>query len=141
MSTALYELVYVSESRLPKEPHAFELALGNIVSRAQTLNERANLTGALVTNGTHFAQLLEGKLGQLETTFERIKRDPRHTNIVVFAMTPIGARNLATWSMSHFDARDVEARTYEARGYDPHDLRKVEELARLLAEVTSKRDL
>lgn len=100
MAEPLYEIVYVSESRLPKEALAHQQELDRILRRAQSRNERDRITGALVVGRNHFAQVLEGPLDVLKQTFGRIETDPRHGNVVVIRMEPIAVRNWPNWSMA-----------------------------------------
>jgi hypothetical protein len=45
--------------------------------------------------------VLEGPLSAVQSTFERIKRDPRHVDVSVLSCKPIENRNFARWSMAY----------------------------------------
>ncbi|EOL9123189.1 BLUF domain-containing protein [Enterobacter ludwigii] len=54
----------------------------DMVNVANSRNERAGLTGALLFNGVHFLQLIEGEEAVVMHTYDKICRDSLHFNIV-----------------------------------------------------------
>jgi hypothetical protein len=60
-------------------------------------NRRDDVTGALIHDGTWFAQVLEGAEGAVAATFERILRDPRHVDIRLVKLQPVANRRFAGW--------------------------------------------
>ncbi len=56
-------------------------ALAGILSMSRVRNSQNDITGALICRQDIYLQLLEGPTGLVETTFERILRDDRHTEI------------------------------------------------------------
>ncbi len=67
---------------------------------SQHNNNKVSVTGALLFNGGSFAQVLEGPRKAVETTFERIQRDPRHSDVSVLQCEPVEARGFSNWSMA-----------------------------------------
>jgi len=55
--------------------------LVEIIRRSQLRNQREGISGALLTHGRHFLQLIEGPEPAVRALYERIVRDPRHTQI------------------------------------------------------------
>ncbi len=70
-----------------------------IADKASELNRRADLTGLLVYTPSHFIQVLEGPPENLTATFERIKRDERHTRVRVLDRTEVEQRQFGSWGM------------------------------------------
>lgn len=133
MTQPLYEIVYVSESCLPREASAQQRELDRILGQARSRNERDSVTGALLVGREHFAQVLEGRLGTLKATFERIQKDCRHSNVVVVRMAPIAARSWPNWSMSlHRHGRPVERDTASS-DLPPCERSSLQELGQILS--------
>lgn len=57
-------------------------SIKDMVSTANTHNEKMGITGVLLFNGTHFLQLLEGEEVAVMQLYEKIRRDVLHSNIV-----------------------------------------------------------
>jgi hypothetical protein len=58
------------------------------------------VTGLLLFHRGWFLQVLEGPLEAVDDTFDRIRRDGRHTDIRTVADLPIAARAFGDWTMS-----------------------------------------
>ena len=95
----LFRVVYVSRNLLP-EPDA-EAELERILARAREGNAALGITGALLFSEDCFAQALEGPPGAVETVFEAIQCDPRHTDVVVLEAAPAPIREFGAWSMAY----------------------------------------
>ena len=96
----LYRLVYTSRNLLVGDEDARVSAVAEILARSQANNARVGVTGALLFNGGYFAQVLEGPRVAGEATFERIQRDPRHSDVAVLQCEPVEERGFPHWSMS-----------------------------------------
>src|SRR5437870_388750 len=55
-------------------------------------NRRSGITGGLIYDPHWFAQAIEGPEFSISTTFERILRDERHSEVTLVAMTPVAQR-------------------------------------------------
>ena len=75
------------------------LSLMQMVDKASRRNKALNVTGVLSFDNGRFGQILEGKPKDVETIWEFILKDPRHTNVVSLGMKKINARRFANWSM------------------------------------------
>jgi Sensors of blue-light using FAD len=88
----LHRLIYCSRNAMgPSVELGHELRA--IVAAARRRNEADGLTGALLAAPSGFAQVLEGSRDALEQAFERIRSDPRHTDVSVLAFTPAPRRS------------------------------------------------
>jgi hypothetical protein len=93
-------LIYVSRSLIPKtnmEEHARSVT--QILRSAREVNTRLGVTGMLLLHGPYFGQVLEGKVKALRKVMSRIKRDKRHSEIIVLCEEPMGSRVFGDWSM------------------------------------------
>lgn len=64
-------------------------------------NKRKDITGALIFTGTHFCQFLEGPDIAVSSLADKIRRDPRHTDIWVVHQEVVTVRRFAGWSMGY----------------------------------------
>lgn len=92
----MHQLVYISTSR---EEITAE-TLQDILTVSRINNERAGVTGLLVSGGTRFLQVLEGPAEAVSATFERIAQDKRHFACVVLASKSVSERAFGDWSMA-----------------------------------------
>ena len=96
----LYRLIYTSRNLLPGDEDAQAATIGGILSVSKRNNARVGVTGALLFSGATFAQVLEGSRLAVEATFERIQRDPRHSDVSVLQCEPVAVRGFPAWSMA-----------------------------------------
>ena len=95
----IYRLVYTSRNLLPGDEDEQQAAVSGLLAISKRNNARVGVTGALLFNGGSFAQVLEGSRAAVEATFERIQRDPRHSDVAVLQCEPVAARGFPNWSM------------------------------------------
>jgi len=125
----LYRLLYRSEASLQVPEQNWDRTIDQIVTTSAQLNENVGLSGALVTSKGLFVQVLEGPLGPLEATFERICRDLRHRRVILMELAAAEERIFENWSMVRI--RDVESIT------DICCLLGLDDTSRLYASTTS----
>lgn len=65
----------------------------------QRRNTESGLTGLLLHGNGHFLQLLEGRRQPLLLTYDRIRRDDRHTNVTLLLDGAISQRTFPAWAM------------------------------------------
>lgn len=125
----LYRLLYRSEASPEVSGANWDCTIDQIVSTSAHLNKNVGLSGALVTSKGLFIQVLEGPLGPLEATFERICRDHRHRCVVLMELAAAEERLFKDWSMVRI--RDVEATA------DISSLLELDKSNRLYASTTN----
>ncbi len=97
MKDMLYELAYISSC-----VHAMEQKeLNVLLETARNNNHNQGLTGMLLYADNTFLQVLEGEQRQVETLFEQIRSDPRHTHIMLIHQGPIAQRQFPDWKMGY----------------------------------------
>jgi len=96
----LKRLIYASR------PFGYDnLTLDGILYTARTNNVRDGITGSLVCREDIFLQLLEGPGTAVDAAFERIRRDNRHTDVLLLTTDRVDARLFPDWAMRHDPAR------------------------------------
>ena len=123
MTDAAYRLVYYSKNAIPGSQADIAREVEQILASSRRNNAACGVTGALLFNAGCFAQVLEGPLAAVERTFERIQRDPRHTEVMVLQLGPIEKRGFPAWSMA-FTGQSAEGqarfgRLAEESGFSP----------------------
>jgi blue light- and temperature-responsive anti-repressor len=76
------------------------LAEFSLIHKTAVKNNRFNgISGFLVFSKDKFIQVLEGERKLVFETFDRIKRDDRHTDITVLGAAPCQSRAFPDWLM------------------------------------------
>jgi blue light- and temperature-responsive anti-repressor len=109
MDTDLYRLVYCSRNQIRGKQEEIIAEIQNILAVSRKSNPPAGLTGALLFNEGLFAQVLEGPVESVDGTFERIQRDPRHSDVTVLQYGPTDHRDFPAWSMAFAASSNKES--------------------------------
>ena len=94
--TALKRLIYTSRATREFSLPEHEAMRRDFARR----NRDRDVTGALVTVGSRFLQVLEGSPATLDSLLEVIRADDRHEGLVVVYEETTGARRFAAWRMA-----------------------------------------
>lgn len=88
-------LVYASRAL-----HSFDSKeLLELLTDARARNHDHGVTGMLVYAASSFLQLIEGDDDQVEVIWDRIRLDPRHSDLRVLNDGPASVRLFGEWSM------------------------------------------
>ena len=101
MNEGLYRLVYISRNEIAGDDTTLHREIEQILESSRVNNSRVNITGALMFNAGCFAQVLEGRHDDIQSTFERIQCDSRHSHVVVLAFETALERTFSKWSMAY----------------------------------------
>jgi hypothetical protein len=74
----LKTICYISSSNVNESINNIK----NIYKKAKENNLKNNISGILIFHKGNFLQVLEGKTENVNTTFNKIKNDTRHNNII-----------------------------------------------------------
>ena len=96
----IYRILYCSRNRIPLPLDHQTAEIRSILAKSRTNNSTRGITGALLFNGTAFAQVLEGPLAEVEATFEKIQRDLRHDEVAILEAGFVSNREFPEWSMA-----------------------------------------
>ena len=91
----LVRLLYASRAAVQLDAEE----LGTILRQARQHNPAQGITGALCFSDGTFLQLIEGGRGAVNALFQRISRDPRHTDVLLLHYEEISERRFANWTM------------------------------------------
>lgn len=72
-----------------------------IFEKSHTYNEKFNITGVLLYINGSILQVIEGEEEPLDALFTRIKRDPRHKNVISVLKRPMPQRLFGKWAMGY----------------------------------------
>lgn len=101
----LFQLLYVSQLAADCDFGVVK----DVVDVSRRRNPALGLTGALLFDGGHFCQLIEGAEGDALELMSRIQRDPRHTDLqLLHAGSAAGARLLNRWASGYCDSHELE---------------------------------
>jgi hypothetical protein len=95
------QLVYTSAAT--RQFDAIELTA--LLTKARQKNESLDVSGMLVYHDGSFLQVLEGEATAVDSLYERITRDDRHTKCTVLLRTFIDRRNFGDWSMGFVNTK------------------------------------
>jgi hypothetical protein len=96
----LFRIVYCSRSCIPGDPDVQNREIESVLAASRRNNVRHDITGALLFTDGSFAQVLEGRLADVEATLALIARDPRHGEVTTLEIGPIDRRDFGEWSMA-----------------------------------------
>ena len=106
MTQSMFRLAYISRNLGVWD----EQELDGILRTSRRNNAAVEVTGALLFNERCFAQVLEGPLGAVSATFERVQFDDRHGDVTVLLSENDVPRRFGDWAMGYI-GEDAEAQT------------------------------
>ncbi|MBC8053651.1 MAG: BLUF domain-containing protein [Sphingobacteriaceae bacterium] len=107
----LFTLVYLSNAMdaLSQEE------LKNILTISRANNCKVDVTGVLIYCDGNILQVLEGPEENVYKVYNKIKKDPRHTDLIILQGRDIPARSFEEWSMGFKSSSKAEFE--EIEGY------------------------
>jgi hypothetical protein len=100
MSDPLYSLAYFSRNAIAGSGPEVQAQIAQILASARRNNAGHGVTGALLFSDGCFAQVLEGRRGDVEGVFEAIQCDPRHADVTILHLHEVDRRSFGEWSMA-----------------------------------------
>ena len=94
----MFSLVYVSTALRLMQP----AQMHGLLRASRKRNAQAGVTGVLLYSGGTFMQALEGEEAVVRALYERIARDPRHTDPTVLVAETTTARQFGFWRMGYY---------------------------------------
>ena len=98
---ALAQLIYVSRRTNGLTPEV----LDTVIARTIVANRARDVTGMLLCSGRELLQVLEGELSVVAALFEKIRSDPRHSDVRCLLCKNVDKRMFPEWSMGLADLR------------------------------------
>lgn len=112
---ALISLVYVSVESRPLS----DANLKDILETARTFNPSQDITGMLLYRDGFFIQALEGEEDKVIGLYNKIRKDPRHRNVITVYKNKIEERSFSNWAMG-FNKVD-ETDMHDLEGYEEYN--------------------
>jgi hypothetical protein len=94
----IHQLIYLSSSEDPVDPPG----ISDILATARERNPAHNITGVLCFSDGMFFQVLEGEHSEVKNLFDAIKRDTRHTGVILLVERDVPNRAFKEWSMAWY---------------------------------------
>lgn len=91
----MLQIIYASSASQPLDDEELQ-ALFEVSKRN---NEAAGVTGLLLYKDGNFLQLLEGEKNAVQTVYERVRKDPRHKDVILLHQESLRDREFVGWSM------------------------------------------
>ena len=95
----LYRLVYTSF----RKPNCTEQEINKILASCKKNNPDRDITGVLVHSDKRFIQYIEGSKEEVESLYQLIEKDERHTAVNKRSFEPIDKRLFPSWEMGYKD--------------------------------------
>lgn len=121
------QLCYASQ-RVDQQHNLLE-DLTDILATARSFNQRHQIFGVLYYADGYYFQCLEGEQHIVETLFNRIKQDQRHTDVLLFPITEISSSHFAQWSMKYVKPHSKIGRlftTWQYQQFLPHHMNQAQ---------------
>lgn len=99
----IFQLAYTSTATGPLSRKQF----ADILEVSNRRNRQDDITGVLMYNNEQFFQVLEGGEPEVQACIERIKKDPRHTNISETWNWNVEHRAFSNWDMGYASAHEI----------------------------------
>jgi hypothetical protein len=96
----LSQLVYVSN----RNTNCTTGEIEKILASCKQNNPPLNITGVLLYSEAKFIQLVEGEAKVIMSLYDKIKSDPRHSNVMMISYNPIKEKSFPSW---HMGTRDI----------------------------------
>ena len=74
-----------------------------LLMQARSFNRSVGVTGCLIYQERYFIQMIEGNKEVLEALMEKIKTDPRHSDVRIVVEGVARRRIFVDWGMDFFD--------------------------------------
>lgn len=120
----IVQLIYCSHVANSGNGPEFERDLGDILDRSQAYNSLHDITGALTTDGSMFAHVVEGTQAAVKDLYAKIMRDKRHDRVLTLQYVLVYVRLFGLWPIAFLRVGALpHLRTLDARS-TPTERRK-----------------
>ena len=105
-------MIQISYISTATEPMSTEALLG-LLQACREHNAGNGVTGMLLYGNATFLQVLEGEERTIDNLIDKIRKDPRHTNLQILHRSAIERRQYSDWSMGFKRLSDKELQQVE----------------------------
>jgi Sensors of blue-light using FAD len=82
-------------------------SMPTILQQSRQNNPEQGVTGILCYSGEIYLQVLEGGRVTVNSLYNKISKDPRHTDVVILDYEEVSERCFASWTMGQVDLAKV----------------------------------
>ncbi len=107
----MYQIIYLSKA----SDNLNQQDIENILETAREFNSSKQISGCLIYHNHYFLQMLEGENDDISALYTKIKKDSRHTDIVLLYESTKYDRSFGEWKMGFVDLNsedDIEQKMF-----------------------------
>ena len=104
---SIVQLIYCSRAKNLGNNPGFERDVRDILDHSRTCNPLHDITGALMTDGEMFAQVVEGPAAAVRTLYSKIIRDKRHENVTTLQRVLTHVRLFNSWPIAFIRVENI----------------------------------
>ncbi len=112
----LVRLLYASRAAAPVDHDTVE----SILQQSRRYNPTLGVTGILCYGGDVYMQVLEGGRAAVNELYNKIVRDPRHTEVLLLHYEEVPERHFAGWTMGQVNISKINPSTLLKYSDHPH---------------------
>lgn len=109
------------------------VGLFNLLSQARVRNAYLDITGHLIFDGEYFTQWIEGPTHSLNTLWDSLTKDARHSDIQLISRAPAKERRFASWTMAFSSYASLN--TCNIPGFTPIDRETMQQAVQALTNA------
>ncbi len=119
----LVQIIYISRSTfISSETSAgIEPNVARILHKSRSNNIKNGLVGVLYFGNGNFFQCLEGEEEAVDTLYQKLEADPRHTNVTLLSKKRITAQSFSNWAMKYVPIDQAMQKLLLDNGYANFD--------------------
>jgi hypothetical protein len=103
----LVSLLYASRAAAPVNQDTIE----SILQQSRSYNPSLGVTGILCHGGDVYMQVLEGGRAAVNELYNKIVRDPRHTEVLLLHYEEVAERRFSGWTMGQVNVSKINPST------------------------------
>jgi hypothetical protein len=103
----LVRLLYASRAAEPVNQDTIE----SILQQSRSYNPSLGVTGILCHGGDVYMQVLEGGRAAVNELYNKIVRDPRHTEVLLLHYEEVAERRFSGWTMGQVNVSKINPST------------------------------
>lgn len=103
----LVRLLYASRAAAPVNQDTIE----SILQQSRSYNPPLGVTGILCHGGDVYMQVLEGGRAAVNELYNKIVRDPRHTEVLLLHYEEVAERRFSGWTMGQVNVSKINPST------------------------------
>lgn len=116
---AYTQIIYISRSTFTPNPatNGIEPNVARILAKSRVNNRKNGLVGVLYFGDGCFFQCLEGEESKVNSLYQTLLHDDRHTDLKLLSKKPIEELSFSDWSMKYVPLEEQMNQLLIANGY------------------------